>query len=114
MIGSMEIPQEDPSREEQDLLEVKEAEELHHQQQKLQDESPLSSMSLDDEFRQLEQQKEREEAERLKQEEELRLQEKMMAEVEMMQKEKESWEEEKKILQQGKARVIAQRETLEQ
>ena len=114
MIGSMEVPREDPSREEQDVLEVKEAEKLHQQQQKLQGESPPSSMSLDDEFRQLEQQKEREEAERQKQEEEIRLQEEMMAEVEMMQKEKESWEEEKEMLQQGKAHAIAQRETLEQ
>ena len=111
MIGSMEVPREEPPTEEEDEIEIKEAEKvLQHQPRRV---SPPSGMSLDDEFRQLEQEKEQEEEERRKREEELHLQEEMMAEVEMMQKEKEGWEEEKKTLEHDRADAIAQREALE-
>lgn len=113
MIGSMEVPREEPSTHLQDETEVKEVEKEQQLRQQWRA-SPPSHMSLDDEFRQLEQEKEREEEERQKREEELRLQEEMIAEVEMMQKEKEGWEGERKCLEQEKADAIAQREALEQ
>ena len=115
MIGSMEVPLEEPPTEEQDEIEVKEAEKILQLQQNLpRRASPPSGMSLDNEFQQLEQEKEREEEERRKREEELRIQEEMMAEVEMMQKEKENWEEERKTLEQDRVDAIAQREAMEQ
>ena len=115
MIGSMEVPREEPDREAQDELEMKEAEKLQQQlQQQRREPPPPSETSLEDEFQQIEEHKMREEEERKRREEELRLQEEMMAEIEMMQREKENWAEEKKTLEKGKAEITAEKETLEQ